>query len=321
MFARELTASPEVTSSIAAAAEKDEEEEEDDRRGMVSRWSYDSSDFSSSPVSGSPSREVEGQEAQRRVSVDEPAQQRHDQQQTTCAQEDSTSKSSSSSGSGSGSGSCPSSSSQEKEETTEQQRSGGGSFLPFFDKLANQLGNLQASLNHLISQATSIEAAVGEARDAMITLRDRARKARVDTAQSMMREVDRVEGQLAEVRRAMEGKGKDVVCSSDKEEEKRKGDEDEDKRRQGKKTLCQELACRSLLRMVLLTSDAGDQREQQRRDPEHKQKEEQERERETETKGKEHHTETSPGRWSKEAPEQPRKGPPSGPAPGGAEWV
>ena len=221
VFSRVLSASPETTS----AGEKEEEErkkaeeerkkaeEEDERKGMTSRWSYSSSDFSSddedngengdmevSPVSVSPTRESleSGQDA-KRVSAEERAQ----QDQQTSAQEPAPQH-------------IETSISEPDNKRTEQLQSMEP--LPPFTNLTTQLASLQASLNSLVSQATIVEIAMGEVRDAMIALRDGARETLVDTA-FMMEEVERVEQHLGEVRRGMKGKGKEVVRGEEDNQE------------------------------------------------------------------------------------------------------
>lgn len=225
MFARELTASPEVMSSVA--------EEEDERRGMVSRWSTDSSDLSDSsdeeaidmevsPVPGSLTREV-GREAGQE-SAQKPSEEYHEAQevaQETPSARDSTNTSS---------GSDPSPASQ-KYKRTEKQYSEDAT-LPF-NNLTTQLAALEASLNHLVSHASDLDTAFGQVRDAMIALREKVTETLADT-QQFLDEIQGVEGQLAEVRRAMKGKGKEkeFVGSSDgnqdgREEDKGQGEEND----------------------------------------------------------------------------------------------
>ncbi|KAK1779619.1 LOW QUALITY PROTEIN: hypothetical protein QBC45DRAFT_450775 [Copromyces sp. CBS 386.78] len=265
-----LTASPEVMTSVL---EEGEEEEDGSlkKRGMDEK----KDDWKVSPVSGR----------------EKPTSEEED-----CEGLGGASRTQESSGSSSSSSNQPSPSSHGNLEESEQQQQAEEP-IPPFNNLGIQLEHLQASLNHLVSHATSVETSLGKVRDAMAALRDRAREALVNTVQ-FMEEVERVEGELGELRRAMKGQ---VAVGSGEGEDKGKTRED---------TLLG-------VGMQFVTKD-GDQREQQR-DPEHEKKEEQERE--TETKGKKHHTETSPGTSPKERRKQPRRGPPSGPAPGGAEWV
>ncbi|CCC14161.1 unnamed protein product [Sordaria macrospora k-hell] len=255
MFARELTASPEVMSSVKAEAKKEEEKhEEDDRRGMVSRWSYSSSDFEDgqmvdrevSPVPGFSTPEA-GQEAEQ-VSVEEQHLVQEGGRQTPSAQKSRNSTTGGTTTSG------PPTSSEENDET-EQQR-GEELSLPF-NNLNAQLSNLQISLDSLVSLAVSVEAAVGEVHDAMITLCDRAREAFVNAGQ-FMEEVERVEGQLGKVRRQLKGKGKEIVGSGERE----KPEDDEDKGKTREDTLLG--IGMQFLNKDNSTSEVGTQREQRK---------------------------------------------------------
>ncbi|EAA29349.1 hypothetical protein GE21DRAFT_9674 [Neurospora crassa] len=277
MFARELTASPEVLSSVAAV--------EDDRRGMVSRWSTDSSDITDSSdssdeevmnweglsVSGGPTREacekigqesmegpakellqgILGKDHERQKPSEGPIRGKIWAKDQAAGQEPNAIT------------------------TTEPCRVSQENDLSF-QNFTTQLANLQASLNQLISQATSIETAFGQVREAMIDLRQKATETLVDVEQ-FVEKIRRTEEELAEVRRPVKGKAKDLVGNGEDHQEQARKEEENSRHQEGN------------------DDHKGHEKEQYM-------------ERESKKEGQ-------------QRPEEPREGPPSGPAPGGAVWV
>lgn len=220
MFARELTASPEVMSSVAA--------EEDDRRGMVSRWSTDSSDISDSSNSSDEEMDREGLtvSGRRRLTREAGGEARQD-----IAQEIPSAQDNSSSSSGNNNDREHSPASQEtRNEGIEQQKSEEPIFP--LGNLTTQLANLQASLNHLVSQVTSVETAFGPVREAMVGLRQKATETLVDTRQ-FLEEAKGVERQLAEARRQVKGKATEVVGNSEDHQEQVREQEENGRHKEG----------------------------------------------------------------------------------------
>ncbi|KAK3486244.1 hypothetical protein B0T13DRAFT_484113 [Neurospora crassa] len=287
MFARELTASAEVLSSVAAV--------EDDRRGMVSRWSTDSSDISDSSdssdeevmnweglsVSRGPTRkacEKIGPE-----SVEGPAEGlpkgilgKHETQkpsegpirETLWAKDQPV-------------GQGPNATTDTKPYPGSQEND-----LPF-QNFTTKLTNLQASLNQLISQATSIEIAFGQVREAMIDLRQKATETLVDVEQ-FVEKIRRTEEELAEVRRPVKGKAKDFVGNGEDHQEQARKEEENSRHQEGN------------------DDHKGHEKEQYM-------------ERESKKEGQQRPEEPREG--PPKGRSKPQTGPPSGPAPGGAEWV
>ncbi|KAK3485198.1 uncharacterized protein B0T23DRAFT_43314 [Neurospora hispaniola] len=165
MFTRELTASPEVMSSVAA--------EEDDRRGMVSRWSTDSSDMDSSDeeVMNREGLSVSGGRRLTREAGQEVA------QEIPSAQDNSSSSSSNNNNRRKHSPA----SQETRNEGIEQQKSEEPG-IPL-ENLTTQLAILQASLNRLVSQVTGVETAFGQVHEIMIALGKQATETLVDIRQ------------------------------------------------------------------------------------------------------------------------------------------
>ncbi|EGO54994.1 hypothetical protein NEUTE1DRAFT_47582 [Neurospora tetrasperma FGSC 2508] len=294
MFARVLTASPEVMSSVAA--------EEDERRGMVSRWSTDSSDMSDSSdssdeevvdrevwaVSGGPTREacekfgqksveepakgllqgILGKDYERQRPSEEPIRETLWAKDRPAGQEPNAITATES---------CRV---LQENEGREQQQDEEP--IPRFHNLTTQLANVQAALDHIVSQVTSVETAFGRVREAMIALRKQATETLIDT-QQFSEEVKGVQRQLTEVKRQLKGKIKEVVGNGENRPKQARKEEENSRHKEGH------------------DDQKGHEKEQYK---ERETKEEQQRPEEP-----------------REGPPKSRRGPPSGPAPGGAEWV
>lgn len=316
MFARQLIASPKLTDSEKAVKEVEE------RRGMVSRWSYSSSDFSdgeagdgevkASPVCGSTrsaeqnAEQESGEKPQKEPSMVSRVEQSEEPKSSEEAARET------SFGQDSGCNDEPSLSFQDIQRSGQHQND--EEVIPPFNGLKSELANIRASLNNLVSQATNTEAAFDQVREAMIALRNGAREALVNVEQ-FMQEMEMVERQLAEDRRDL--KGKTVERKADKEGNNGQGKTTEDT-----------LAGVGMQFVVeeVLTSDVGSQEEHRRGKTQELKKEqeqalEQKQGRGRQLERKEHHPKRSRDRSPREPPRGPRRGPPSGPAPGGVQWV
>lgn len=239
MFARVLTASPEVMSSVAA--------DEDDRRGVVSRWSTDSSDMDSSDeevmdregltVSDGPTREacekigqesvegpakgllhgILGEDHERQSPSEGPIQQTLSTKGQAAGQEPNFTTTEP----------WPASEVNEGREHEQDEEP-----IPRFHNLTTQLANLQGSLNHLEFQITSVETAYEQVREAMIALRDEARETLINTAQ-FMEEVEMVKGELAEMRRQVKDEATEVVGISEDHQKQARKEEENSRQKEG----------------------------------------------------------------------------------------